>query len=269
MKHIECVVLDWAGTVVDYGSVAPTSVFVEAFEQAFDFAISLDEARVPMGMGKWDHICALGQLPSVHERWLAKFGKAMEKADVDYIYQTFMPLQIAKVGNYSAPIPGALEAVNWMKAQGIKIGSCSGYPAAVMAVLVEAAAQQGYRPDAVVASDELEAGSRPGPWMALENLNRLGCSAVWRAVKIDDAAPGIAEGLNGGMWTIGIAKTGNAVGLTEAEWHALDSEKQQSLLRSAYGKLYSAGAHYVVDSLAEVPTVIQEISGRVARGERP
>ncbi len=36
MNRIHAVILDWAGTTVDFGSFAPTQIFVEAFRQAFD-----------------------------------------------------------------------------------------------------------------------------------------------------------------------------------------------------------------------------------------
>lgn len=36
-KSVEAVILDWAGTVVDFGSFAPTQIFVDAFAQAFNF----------------------------------------------------------------------------------------------------------------------------------------------------------------------------------------------------------------------------------------
>lgn len=45
---IQAVIFDWAGTIVDFGSFAPTSIFVEAFKQGFDFEIDLEEAREPM-----------------------------------------------------------------------------------------------------------------------------------------------------------------------------------------------------------------------------
>ena len=34
MNKISAVILDWAGTTVDFGSFAPTEIFVEAFRQA-------------------------------------------------------------------------------------------------------------------------------------------------------------------------------------------------------------------------------------------
>lgn len=269
MKTVEAVVLDWAGTVVDFGSVAPTTIFVEAMKQAFDFDISLDEARVPMGMGKWDHIKTLGQLPEVKARWIEKFGAEMSDEQVDFIYQTFMPLQKAKVGDRAAPIAGALDAIETLRQQGIKIGSCSGYPKEVMDILVIAAAEYGYKPDCYVSSDEMAAGSRPGPWMALENVNRLGIKAVSHCVKVDDSVPGIEEGLNAGMWTVGIAVTGNAIGLTEEEWLPLDDEQKQQLKQRAVEQLTAGGAHYVIDSLAQLPQVIEQINTRLVAGERP
>ena len=34
MNRISALILDWAGTTVDFGSFAPTQIFVEAFRQA-------------------------------------------------------------------------------------------------------------------------------------------------------------------------------------------------------------------------------------------
>lgn len=268
MNQIEAVILDWAGTVVDYGSVAPTTIFVEAFNKAFDFEISLDEARIPMGMGKWDHIRTLGSLPEVDKRWQQQFGSPMSDQTVDQIYQTFMPLQKAKVTDHAAPIAGALSTINWLVEQDVKIGSCSGYPREVMEVLVPAAAEYGYTPDCWIASDDT-IGSRPGPWMALENVQKLGINDVANCIKFDDSAPGITEGLRAGMWSIGIALTGNAVGLTELEWQTLTPEQQLELKQKAYTELYAAGAHLVVDSLAEAIPAIQQIMARRARSLRP
>lgn len=269
MKKVEAVILDWAGTVVDYGSVAPTTIFVEAFKQAFDFDLSLEEARGPMGMGKWDHIRTLGDMPQVNKRWVAQFGEPMSDEQVDFIYQTFMPLQKAKVADRSAPIGNALEAIEQLRQGGIKIGSCSGYPREVMDVLAQASAAEGYKPDCIVASDDLAAGSRPGPWMALQNVIEMGIKSVNHCVKVDDSVPGIEEGLNAGMWTVGISVTGNAIGLTEEEWAELSEVQQQQYKQQAEQTLKQGGAHYVIDSLEQLPQVIDEINSRLHAGDRP
>ncbi|MCL8281959.1 phosphonoacetaldehyde hydrolase, partial [Pseudomonas aeruginosa] len=109
MNRISALILDWAGTTVDFGSFAPTQIFVEAFRQAFDIEITLEEARVPMGLGKWQHIEALGKLPSVDSRWPSGFGRALAAAALPSLSAAFLPLQIAKVVDFSAPIAGVVD----------------------------------------------------------------------------------------------------------------------------------------------------------------
>jgi phosphonoacetaldehyde hydrolase len=267
--RIQAVILDWAGTVVDFGSFAPTTIFVEAFWQAFEFDISLEEARGPMGVGKWDHIRALGNDPAIDKRWLDKFGKSMSDADVDTIYQAFMPLQIAKVCEHADLIPGATETLQWLGTRGIRVGSCSGYPRAVMDVLAPAAAHRGYVPDCIVASDDLAAGARPGPWMALANVIQLGVDDVAACVKVDDSAPGIHEGLRAGMWTVGLSLSGNESGFTLEQYLAASDEEKAGAREIAESKLKQAGSHYVIDTIADLPLVIEAIERRRAAGEKP
>ncbi|WP_051279186.1 phosphonoacetaldehyde hydrolase [Chitinilyticum aquatile] len=265
---LEAVIFDWAGTVVDFGSFAPTQVLVDAFA-TIGLPVTLAEARVPMGMAKRDHIKTLGQLPDVARRWQDKFGAPMTDADVDRIYAIFMPLQIERVGVYSQPIPGALDTIATLRQQGLKIGSCTGYPREVMNALLPIAAAAGFAPDCTIAADDLKAGARPGPWMALANVIELGVKHVAATVKVDDTAVGIAEGLNAGMWTVGLAVSGNEVGLSLEEWLALTPAEQAARRQRAADKLAQAGAHYVIDSIADLPAVIAEINARLARGEQP
>jgi phosphonoacetaldehyde hydrolase len=88
-------------------------------------------------------------------------------------------------------------------------------------------------------------------------------------VKIDDTLPGIEEGLNANMWTIGLAKTGNEIGLNDSEIQKLSAEDLQPKLDRAYTRMAQCGAHYVVDGIWNVPAVLDDINARLARGERP
>ncbi|MEG5262919.1 phosphonoacetaldehyde hydrolase [Pseudomonas sp. JDS28PS106] len=265
--HLQAVVLDWAGTVVDFGSFAPTRIFVEAFAQ-FDIEISLDEARGPMGMGKWDHIRTLCDQPQVAERFNKRFGRLPGDADVTAIYKRFMPLQIAKVGEHSALIPGALDTITLLRQRGLKIGSCSGYPKVVMDKVVELAALAGYRPDHVVATDEVPKG-RPSPAQALANVIALGLDDVAVCVKVDDTEPGILEGRAAGMWTVALRCSGNFLGLSWRQYQALSAERLAEE-RVRIDALFAASRpHYLIDTLADLPPVIDAINARLARGESP
>ncbi|MFU6379031.1 phosphonoacetaldehyde hydrolase [Metapseudomonas otitidis] len=265
--RLQAAVLDWAGTVVDFGSFAPTQIFVEAFAE-FGVAVSLEEARGPMGMGKWDHIRTLCNLPAIAERYRAAFGRLPTDNDVTAIYERFMPLQIEKIGVHSALIPGALEAIAALRQRGLKIGSCSGYPKAVMDKVVELARGNGYIADHVVATDEVPNG-RPHPAQALANVIALGIEDVAACVKVDDTWPGILEGRRAGMWTVALTCSGNALGLTWDQFKAL-SPTELERARQRIGQLFEgARPHYLIDTIADLPKVIDAINARLARGEMP
>ena len=68
MKKIECVIMDWAGTAVDYGCFAPVAAFLKAFGEV-GITVTMEEARRPMGMAKIDHIRELFKLPGVTEQF--------------------------------------------------------------------------------------------------------------------------------------------------------------------------------------------------------
>jgi len=270
MKHqLEAVIFDWAGTTVDFGSFAPTQIFVDAFKQAFDFDISLDEARGPMGLGKWQHIEALGSDPVIAARWQARFGRGMTQADVGHIYRTFLPLQIERVAAHADLIPGVLETTHALRARGLKIGSTTGYPRQVMERLMLAAEDRGYVPDCTVCADDLEAGARPGPWMALQCVLDLKAVRVAHCVKVDDTLPGIEEGLNAGMWTVGLALSGSPAGLTLAQYQSASPDQLREVRDRVTAAFKDAGAHFVIDTVADLMPVLDEIESRLTRGERP
>jgi phosphonoacetaldehyde hydrolase len=269
MKKLQAVFFDWAGTLVDFGSFAPTTIFVEAFKRGYDFDISLAEARVPMGLGKWDHIQAVGRLAEVDARWRAQFGESMTNQNIDEIYQVFMPLQIAKVAQHADPIPGAVEVLNVLRERGLKIGSCTGYPRCVVDALLPAAKANGIKPDCVVATDDLVAGGRPAPYMVLKNVIELAVTDVAACVKVDDSVPGITEGLNASMWTVALLLSGNEAGLTQAQYNAANDDELAQARQKAAIAFKDSGAHYQIDTIADLPNVLDEIEARMATGEKP
>lgn len=266
-SKLQAAILDWAGTVVDFGSFAPTQIFVEAFAE-FDVQVSIEEARGPMGMGKWDHIRTLCDQPQVSERYKKVFGRTPSDDDVTAIYQRFMPLQIEKIAEHSALIPGALETIAQLREQGLKIGSCSGYPAQVMAKVVELAATRGYTADHVVATDQVPNG-RPWPAQALANVIALGIDDVGACVKVDDTVPGILEGRRAGMWTVALVCSGNALGLTYEQYRALDPTTLASERARIHRLFEGSRPHYLIDTLSDLPEVITDINKRLANGEMP
>jgi phosphonoacetaldehyde hydrolase len=264
---LKAVLLDWAGTTMDYGCFAPAVVFMEVFKRK-GVEITIDEARAPMGAHKKVHIRMISRNEDVARRWEAVHGRKPCECDVDEMFRDFVPLQLACLADYADLIPGTLEAVAEFRRRGLKIGSTTGYTEEMMTVLLAEAGRRGYVPDSTVCATQVPAG-RPHPYMCLQNAINLKTYPMEAFVKIGDTLPDIDEGLNCGMWTIGLAKTGNELGLTEAQVAALDPEVLDTKLQRAYRRMQQSGAHYVVDGISDVMPALDDIEARLRRGERP
>jgi phosphonoacetaldehyde hydrolase len=264
---VQAVLLDWAGTTMDFGCIAPAVVFVEVFRRQ-GVAISAAEARVPMGAHKRVHIQKLTELDSVRRRWQETHRRAPNDDDVEAMFEDFVPLQLECLSTYSELIAGTLETVAALRQRKIKIGSTTGYTTEMTAINLRDAERQGYQPDSTVSASEMPAG-RPYPFMCLQNAINLGVDCVAACVKVDDTIPGVEEGLNAGMWSIGLAVSGNEVGLSLADWQALPQREQTALRERAYRRMLQSGAHYVVDTIADLLPCIDAINARLRHGERP
>lgn len=262
---IEAVLLDWAGTTMDFGCMAPAVVFVEVFKRQ-QVPITMEEARAPMGAHKRVHIQRISELDTVRKRWQEAHGRAPNDDDVSAMFAEFVPLQLECLSNYSTLIPGTLEAIAALRKRGIKIGSTSGYLTEMMKINQADAKRQGYEPDVTVCASDVPAG-RPYPYMCLQNVIKLGVSTVQACVKIDDTVPGVEEGLNAGMWTIGLAVSGNEVGMLLDEWQALPAVEQKAKRQRATLRMQQCGAHYTVDTIADIMPCIDDIQARIRRGE--
>ena len=264
---VKAVVLDWAGTAVDYGCMGPATVFVDVFK-AFGIRVDNREARRFMGLAKKDHIRAMCELPGVVEQWRAAYGRVPGESVVEALYAETEPLMVAAIARRAAPIPGLLDFVAAMRARRIKIGACTGYTAPMSAVLVPEARKRGYAPDATVCASDVPAG-RPHPWMCYLNALKLEVYPFEAMVKIGDTMSDIQEGLNAGMWTVGLTQSGNELGLSEEEVAALPEEVLQGRLTAIEDRYRETGAHYVARGIWEVLPIIDAVEARLSRGERP
>jgi phosphonoacetaldehyde hydrolase len=258
---LAAVVFDWAGTVVDFGSHAPMGAFVELFG-AQGVAISIAEARVPMGLPKWEHIQALGRLPRVADAWRAAHGRAFHNADVDRLYALFTPVSQAAVARHATLVPGVPALMDRLRRRGLKLGSTTGYNRETMEVLAPLAAQQGFVPDNLVCAGDVPQ-SRPSPLGMYRCFLDLAVWPATRVVKVDDTVPGLLEGRHAGCWTVAVVASGNEMGLSLAQWQALSPDEQASRRDAATRRLSEAQPDFVIDTVATLPAVLDEIERRL------
>lgn len=264
---IEAIIMDLAGTCVDYGSLAPIQAFYQLFEQ-HGIAVSEAETRAPMGTEKRTHIRQMLAMPRIATAWQERFGALPSEADIERLYQHFLPLQLETIKTRTQAIPGLFNLLDYCSSQQIKIGVNTGYNREMADQVLQGLAQQGFYPESSVCATEVQHG-RPWPHMSLKNALELGVSDVRACVKVDDTETGIEEGLAAGMWTVAVALSGNAVGLDFDTWMALSAQEQRHYKQQAYRQLNRSGAHFVIDSIADLPTVIETIQQQMAKGSQP
>ena len=265
---IRAVVFDWAGTIVDYGSLAPMGAFVRLFAN-HGLSISIAQARVPMGLPKLAHIEALGAMPEVAAQWQQVKGRSFSADDAVALLQEFVPMSAASALEHSDFIPGFLDSYEWLQQQGIGVATTTGYTRFIMEPLLARAAQAGFAPARTICCDDV-AQSRPSPLGMQACMATLGLSGHSAAVvKVDDTVPGLQEGLNAGCWTVGVSASGNALGWSWEEWVQASEDEREHALVEARRTLRAAGAHEVIDSVADLRAAMAAIELRIAAGETP
>lgn len=264
---LKAVILDWAGTTIDFGSFAPVAVFIRLFER-YGISVSKEDVRSGMGLMKRDHLRLILNRPAVAQAWHQINGSPPTEADVDRLFAEFASLQVEILRQHTIPIRGLEETLANLRQRKLKIGSTTGYTRPMMEIILPEAEKQGYVPDALVCPDEVPAG-RPYPWMIYQNLIQLQVYPAEAVVKVGDTLPDIEEGLNAGLWTVGLTLSGNLLGLSETEVAALPAAELAAKREAIAKQLYQSGAHYVIDGIWDLPPVLDDIQMRLSRGERP
>jgi phosphonoacetaldehyde hydrolase len=264
---VRAVIFDISGTVLDYGSRGPVVAFVELFAR-HGVAVTETEARGPMGAHKKDHIWTILNDVSVGERWARANGAAPTRGDLDRLYEEFTPLQVEVLKRHCDVIPGVPEVVAHLRRRGIKVANTTGFDTGMIVDLVELAAQGGYSPDLWVCPDLVGKG-RPAPWMAFYAAQKLDVYPMSAFVKVGDTQNDVAEAHAAGMWAVSVTRSGNEVGLSQDELAAMSEAAQRERVAAARARLAACGPHYIIESAADLLPVVDDITARLARGERP
>jgi phosphonoacetaldehyde hydrolase len=267
MAEIAAVLFDWAGTMIDFGSRAPV-LAMQTVLTAERLPTAEATIRRYMGMAKREHIEAILAEPEPAAQWRASHGSNWNAGDVDRIMEALEPAMRASAAACSTLIPGAAEVFAGLIARGIKVGSTTGYTRTMMAAILPAAREQGYDPAVTICAGETELG-RPAPLMLWRAMSELHAWPASSCVAVDDAPVGIAAGTNAGVWTVGVAGSGNGVGLTVEAFAALDPLGRARQMVPAINAFHEVGADFVVTSVADLPRALALIEAAIAAGKRP
>ncbi len=249
LRHLKAVVFDWAGTVVDHGSLAPMGVFVEAFAE-FGVAVTVEEARQPMGIAKRPHVAALLAMPRIAAEWRRVRGSAPTEADIDAVYDVSCrrtsPSRRASPTSFPARGCGAAASRSRPEDR-----YHHRYTREIMNEITPVAAAQGFAPDSITCTGDAPEG-RPTPLLLLQDVSR--------------SRPLAGFGMHQGRRHGGGDRRG-------PQRRLLDRRRRRHrqclrALAGGYARLSGAGAHYVIDGVADLMPVIYAVECRLARGRK-
>jgi phosphonoacetaldehyde hydrolase len=267
MNKVEGIILDWAGTTVDFGCFAPVNVFIDIFKDA-GIEVTMEEARAPMGMLKIDHIREMLSMPRIAKLWIEKYERPFNEQDVNILYANFEPALMASLSDYAEPIPGVIEVVQELRNKGLKIGSTTGYTNKMMDVVVLNADKKGYYPDFYITPDETNSFGRPYPYMIYRNMEALKLTAPWKVVKVGDTISDIKEGINAGVWSVGVVIGSSEMGLSLEEFNSLTDSEKEAIISKTERSFRKNGADFTIKSMSELPMLIEKINDLIAEGKK-
>jgi len=261
--QVNGVIFDWSGTAIDFGSMAPAIAFSDIFKK-FRIDVSMEKIRSYMGLPKIDHIKKLLETKEIKEQWEILYKRSPTEEDIKELYHLFTEVLMDLLPQYSKPIDGVVELVNALKKEKIKIGSTTGYSREMMKVVLDESKKYGYCPDCIVTPDEVPAG-RPFPWMCYLNMIKLEIFPAETVIKVGDTISDITEGVSAGMWSVGIIKGSNELGLSEEMIDGLSKNELFKKYEEIRKKFLESGAHYVLYDISELEQLINIINIRLSK----
>lgn len=263
MGKIEAVIFDWAGTLVDYGCMASVEAYKEIFNE-YGVDLKKEETRNGMGLDKVDHVRQILQIPRINQLWFEKTGMEPNEGDVREINRKFEKVILKKFEEITEPKEHVKTTIDHLRNMGIRIGSTTSYTHEMIDVLKGILQKRKIEIDLVINSEDTNLMGRPNPYMIFKNMEKLGVNSVKNVIKIGDTVNDIKEGVNAGVYSVGVTDGSSEMGLSYDEFEALSDDEKEVKRKEVRKKFEKAGAFYVMNNVKSLPFIINAIqNGRL------
>lgn len=252
--RIRLVVLDWAGTCLDFGGRAVAEALTAAFADR-GMVLGPTAARAAAG------------LPVADQARAALAALAPDRTDAAEVAADVAARLPAAIADHAELVSGLVEAVAHLRANGVAVAVATELPRAASDAAARAAERQGFKPDAVVCADDVPAG-RPAPWAVYRAMERAGVFPPPAVAVVGGTRPGLAAALNAAVWAAGVLDSAPALGLTAGEFGALADWQVAERRTKVLEAFRAAGAHAVLPTAADLPALVADLNRRLAAGER-
>jgi len=245
-----------------------------------------------IGMNRQEHILNILNDKTISKQWLERYNDYPDEYDVKVLFNACCAheIQYEHSEKMIDILPETRECIDYLGFNYIKTGCTTDFSKENMKVIQNKLELNDIYLDSYVSSECLNKPiqtttpvtwpynsatlttetwkrqnrpSRPHPFMIQENMNLLGISNPKEVMKIDDTAIGIDEGKNAGCITVGVARWSihmNIMNISDAYEFDETYPDIQDKLKHSRNVLREAGADYVIDTLDELPRVIESIN---------
>lgn len=257
--QIEAVVFDWTGTIADFGGSAVVQTVVESFA---DLGIALSAQSVydvPAEGDSRDYLAAVAELPEVAQAFEEKHGRAVSDDDLAQLCRLFDEKCGEKLSEKTELLPYVVQTAESLAEEGIKIIVGGDYSRAATDMLLAAAQEKGLTPDIFVCPEDVENFARPYPYMIFRAMQQLRISEVAAVIKVGDTRADIEEGIAAGVWTVAVLEGSAELGMSAADYAALDDDEKENLKETLSDNFWAYGADFVINDMSELFEVIHAI----------
>ncbi|MBT2666809.1 hypothetical protein J7J00_15015 [Bacillus sp. ISL-4] len=100
-------------------------------------------------------------------------------------------------------------------------------------------------------------------------MEELKLTASWKVVKVGDTISDMQEGVNAGVWSVGIIVGSSEMGLSLNEYTSLPERDKQNLISKTADTFMQNGAGFTIKTIEELPELIDQINLLITEGKRP
>lgn len=252
---IRLVVLDGPGTLFDFGGVQSRHALLAVLAQ-HQLTPTVEAIAECLGLAGRDAIPHL----------LAGLNQPLERAakmiaDLDIAQRSVLE-------DLAQPVPHAEKAVEHLRQNGTAVIVSTCLSDVESDELLDYLGDEGIDPTGLVSAEDVASGA-PAPWFIYRAMEKANVYPASLVMVIADTPDQVLAAVNAGVWAVGITSSSAALGMNRDEFATLSEDEREASLDPVRNLFLEVGAHAVIDSMDEVPQLLEEINKLVASGDRP
>jgi len=254
---IKSCIFGLGGTIVDKYALTTFLSLRKVFETV-EIHISQNLLSKNIELSANSRIISIISEKDILDRWLEKYDNYPDEYDIRSLISLYHSIHTGYCKNLITILPETKKCIEYLREQDILIGCTTNYSRTNMNLIKQRLDNNNIIIDNYVSAN---INQKPYPYMIHKNMKDFMIYNPRNIIKISNSVSGIQEGNKAGCWNVGVARWSihmNIYGISEA--YSLPSQELQSNLDNSRNTLEKAGADFVINTLDELPTIIEHLN---------